>query len=193
MTQQWVTRPDASKLPECYGKMWDPREVACSGGPNPAFKDPNTGSHIQGQCVFYSSCGARVQATRQQLIPTTALARTTPTPATQVAKPYGSGGPSTAVVPQQQIPQQFSGQLMQQLVAFQQQQLKNGQLPLGYQQMMPVNYSVPSYLTVREERMENESVFSMLGRELFRSVGKSFGHTLAAFFDTTPLRRGPNQ
>jgi hypothetical protein len=27
----------------------------------------------------------------------------------------------------------------------------------------------------------------MLGRELFRSVGKSLGHTLGNFFDTTPL------
>jgi hypothetical protein len=58
---------------------------------------------------------------------------------------------------------------------------------MGLQQMMPVNYSIPQYLTVREERRPGEGIFSMLGRELFRSVGKSLGHTLGNFFDTTPL------
>lgn len=195
MTQQWVTRTTVDdKPPTCFGtQLWDPRHTDCVGGPNPAYKDPETGQHVQRPCKYYNACGARYQAERQkQLIPTTALTRQVPAPMQQVARPYGSGGPTQPIVPQQ--PQQsFPAQVMQQLLAHQQQQVKNGQLPVGYQQMMPVNYSVPAYLTVREEQMENEGVFSVLGRELFRSVGKSFGHTLAAFFDTTPLRRGPRQ
>jgi hypothetical protein len=65
-------------------------------------------------------------------------------------------------------------------------QIPMGPVP-GFQQMMPVNFHIPQYLTVREDRRPGESIFQMLGREIFRSMGKSVGHTLGNFFDTTPL------
>jgi hypothetical protein len=61
----------------------------------------------------------------------------------------------------------------------------------GFQQMMPVNYEMPQYLTKREYRRPDESVFKVLGREVFRSVLKSAGHTFANFWDSTPIFEKP--
>ena len=53
---------------------------------------------------------------------------------------------------------------------------------------IPVNYKMPNYLTVPEEREQGESAWSVLGREILRSAAKAVGHAVAAFFDRTRLR-----
>jgi hypothetical protein len=52
--------------------------------------------------------------------------------------------------------------------------------------MVPVNYSMPQYLTVREPA-NGQGLVKRLGKEVMRSMGKSFGHTLAHFFDVEPF------
>jgi hypothetical protein len=71
---------------------------------------------------------------------------------------------------------------------FPQQQQFHHQVPA--QQMMPVNYQMPSYLSVPETIRPGEGMFAPLMRSLFRSAGKSVGHSLAHFFDWTPASRG---
>lgn len=44
------------------------------------------------------------------------------------------------------------------------------------------HYTMPQYLTVREAP-DSGHVVKRLSFELLRSMGKSFGHTLANFFD----------
>lgn len=51
------------------------------------------------------------------------------------------------------------------------------------QQMMPVNFSIPQYLSVREP-VTSGGVMKRLSWEVFRSMGKSIGHTLSNFFDS---------
>jgi hypothetical protein len=52
-----------------------------------------------------------------------------------------------------------------------------------------LNYMVPGYLTVPEQRQEDTSFWGLLGRESMRSVGKALGHTISNFFDVQPFRR----
>jgi hypothetical protein len=54
--------------------------------------------------------------------------------------------------------------------------------------MVPVNYGMPQYLTVREP-VNGQRLFTRLGVEVLRSMGKSFGHTLANFFDVEMFTR----
>lgn len=48
---------------------------------------------------------------------------------------------------------------------------------------------MPQYLTIPEPVRDDVSWIARLGHEILRSVFKSFGHSLAAFFDSNPLRR----
>ena len=104
----------------------------------------------------------------------------------------------------QQLQQQFV-QMQQQFMVQQMEMMKRGQIPqgmmmppqmmpgmmpgpqMGFQQMMPVNFEIPQYLTRREHRRPDESLFRMLGREVARSMLKSAGHTFANFWDSTPF------
>lgn len=54
--------------------------------------------------------------------------------------------------------------------------------------MMPVNYGLPQYLTVREP-VTGGALMKRLGVEVIRSMGKSFGHTIAHFFDVEIFTR----
>ena len=197
--------------PPCFGKLWDPHDVECTGGPDAAFKDAN-GNHVRERCVFFEQCGAIRQADTRVTAPPTPppyltqlhpnapppgrttypqtfggqVPRTTPTALAAMANPYQQ---------QQQQQQQLIQQLLQQVAALKQntQNTMMGMPPQhpqqmvpGYQQMMPVNFAIPQYLTVREERTPDGTVWGMLGREIARSMGKSFGHTLSNFFDSTP-------
>lgn len=199
----WMSRtsvPTAKAQPDCFGKHWDGTNTECAGGNDPAYRHPDTGSHTRERCVFFESCGARVQAAKnnmvQNVVPAPQLTRFQPRPTNN---PQPLGGQPTQIQPQAMVPtapqynaQQINQQIVQQvLAAIRQgtpQAAPNAQL--GYQQMMPVNFHVPQYLSVREERGPEDSLIGLLGRELVRSMGKSVGHTLANFFDMTPLR-GP--
>ena len=60
--------------------------------------------------------------------------------------------------------------------------------PLVYQPYQLPGTQMPHYLTVPEP-VEGISWGARLGQELARSMGKAFGHTLAAYFDSNPFRR----
>lgn len=54
-------------------------------------------------------------------------------------------------------------------------------------QMMPVNYGMPSYLSILEpKRLKKGKKWKSLSYEVGRSMGKSIGHSIAFFFDSVP-------
>lgn len=203
--------------PPCFGKLWDPHDVECTGGPDAAFKDAN-GNHVRERCVFFEQCGATCQAAAITTPPhlTQLRPNNTPPPGrTTYPQTFGTQLPQTTPTTltaapnsyqqqhqQQNQQHQLIQQLLQQITVLQrntpnammmapqqlqqQQQQQPYQMMPGYQQMMPVNFAIPQYLTVREERAPDGSVWGMLLREIARSMGKSFGHTLSNFFDSTP-------
>ena len=203
--------------PVCFGKSWEQHAPECAGGADPTHReekiDAKTGdkyiSHVREPCGYFNECGSRIQASRmqeaqqQQIIPTTSLTRAwaqRPAPQ-QVAVPQPMGGTQQGIqqFTMQNLQQQFEKMqrdyMQQQMSSMQRGQMPpNMMMPMqmqgpmpGYQQMMPVNFEIPQYLTVREKRRENEGVFRMLGREVARSMLKSAGHTFANFFDSTPF------
>jgi hypothetical protein len=48
---------------------------------------------------------------------------------------------------------------------------------------------MPQYLTVPEPISDDIHWGVRLGHEIFRSIIKAFGHSVAAYFDANPLRR----
>jgi hypothetical protein len=179
----------SSDRPECHGKFWDRSAVECEGGLDPAYEDGRAGTiqrtcategreattaeqeilnkrNLRPRCDFYSSCAAKQQLSKFQ------GERHKAEVATQqhvhVAPPQRQVTVPTHVTQQMQVQPQ--------------------QMQPGYQQMMPVNYQMPAYLTVPEQRTNGQSMFNLLGREIFRGMGKSLGHTVAHFFDQNPTR-----
>jgi len=51
-----------------------------------------------------------------------------------------------------------------------------------------LNYQMPGYLSVPEERQPGEGIMPVLGREVFRSMFKAVGHSVSHFFDVRPMR-----
>ncbi len=169
-------------MPQCFGHLYDSRAKECVGGFDIAFTGEN-GSHVREKCNWTTACSARVQA-KQQVIPTSNLLRahqtqfqTTNAPAPSYTRPslptapplrpYGAPPPNVA--PAYGHPQH-----------------------VGMQQMVPVNYGIPQYLSVREPSTSG-GLSKRLGRELVRSMGKSLGHTLANFFDTEIFGHKPDR
>lgn len=192
----------AEPIPTCFGdaKLWDPKEKECAGGLDPAFTDDN-GSHYRQKCLFFEACGTKVQASKVEsaraLIDPKSLVRPS-APLLGPARPPEQSFvesfarslvqqqymPPVAQQPQQYVPpaqqlQQRSIHLPPQAVQAQPQQF--------YQQMMPVNYQMPAYLSVPEVREVGESFWAVLARTVLRSIGKSLGHSVANMFDTVPL------
>lgn len=203
----------SEKPPACFERVddpkagvagWNPGSPECAGGLDPSFKNEVTGSHIRNRCVGFQACGNAVQAKK------VAMARGLIEPRTLLRPTVTS--PVTPPQQQQQqvttmVPNRYQGQV-QQLEAERQvlelrrqiEVLQRGgatavpQMVTGYQQMMPVNYSMPAYLTVPEP-VEPHGFWGMLSRTVVRSVGKSVGHSVAHLFDTipfTPPRGGGN-
>jgi hypothetical protein len=174
--------------PSCFGKQWDPKVAECAGGLDPAYTDPRTGSHTRERCHFFDNCGTRKVAgdmEQHRLISAQSLVRPQP-----VAAP--SGNPAF---------QQFIAQHNAAIAAQQQlhRTIAQQQAPVAphfqstYQQMMPVNYQMPGYLTVPELHGENDRWYHVLGRIAFRSIGKALGHSISHFFDTLILGPRPPQ
>jgi hypothetical protein len=184
--------------PSCFGKLWNPNETECNGGPDPKYNHPKNGSHIRERCDFFNECGARVQS--EQLISPQQMIRPpviTPPPAAtpRSFQEYMRQRDMSeaeaerirrATIIQQQQQQQRPVQVPYYPQPVQQPQIAYPQ-PI-YQQMMPVNYQMPSYLSVPEMRMPGQSFMGLLGREAVRAMGKSVGHTVANFFDMNPFR-----
>lgn len=187
--------------PECFGVSWNAKDVLCAGGADLTFRDERTGSHVRPPCDFFQACGTRVAHAKMEqsrLIPASNLVRS-PTPQQPV--------PAAAQAPAQMTPAQMQQWLNDQAKALatqmlqQMQQYPQGRSPAApYNtttypqggmffdtrfQPMPVNYQMPSYLTVPEGH--GGSLFGMLLRTLFRSMGKAAGHSFSHFWDTVPL------
>lgn len=188
---QFQTTPLTSQPPPCFGLQWSPTDAECSGGLDPQYTHPRTGSHVRERCMYYSTCGSKTQATK--LLPPAQLMRPQPQ-----FGPMGFPPPSPSQ--QLQISQAASdfmrryGQAQPMIPApvMQPQQgfvPQSYGMPVPYQSMVPMSSQMPAYLSVLEPRTEDASLWSILSREMTRSLLKSLGHTIAHFFDTTPFRR----
>lgn len=204
---QFNLNPDPP--PDCFGKSWNPKDVLCAGGADITYRDDRTGSHVRPQCDYYSSCGARVAHTQMEqsrLMPAQNLVRS-PTP--QPATPQASAPPSwmSPTQMQQWMNEQaktLATQMFQQMQQYPQTGRNAAAAPYGSPpypqgggyfdprfQPMPVNYQMPAYLTVPEERFAGDSLFVVLFRTIFRSVLKAGGHSFSHFWDTMPMGRPP--
>jgi hypothetical protein len=94
-------------------------------------------------------------------------------------------------MPQQHYQHQYQHQQYPHMVAPYIAQQGPQFVPLMVQQQ---GSQMPHYLTVPEPINLNESSWRRLAREIFRSMGKSAGHTSAAFFDHNPINphKGPD-
>jgi hypothetical protein len=170
-----VLKPNNENVPpDCFGLSFEASDKLCIGGYDPVYTD-GSGSHTRPACNFSSACAARVQASGRShppnFVPAGSLVRphTTVTPPAATRPPYPAYGQPqqprpTAYGPPssyQQPPMQHLGSM--------------SNVPLGH-------YSMPQYLTVRETP-DSGGVAKRLSFEILRSMGKSFGHTLANFFD----------
>lgn len=207
----WLGSTNRSTTPpQCFGKSWEQFTPECAGGPDAAFTDEK-GGHVREACGFFSACGSRTQAAKMEeaqknLVPATSLVRAwqgRPAPV-QNPQPVGGTPQGIAQFTQQQFEaaqKQQMAQMQQQMAAWQRAQMQ--QMPMmpqmmgmpqpGFQQMMPVNFGIPQYLTRREHRRPDEGIFRVLGREVARSMMKSAGHTFANFFDSTPFFEPPKE
>jgi hypothetical protein len=168
--------------PECFGQLWDPKATECSGGYDPGFVAQN-GGKVRPKCEMFDMCRTRVSLRkaneRPPLIPPQSLIRP-PFQMPQVAVPY-----QQHLVPGR--PFQAPAQQPQQ----QQWQYPHAPLQIRPIEMMPVSHHMPAYLSEAETRLDGESYWAPLGREVVRGMVKAFGHSLAHFFDTVPFTRKP--
>lgn len=156
------------EVPNCFGKAFLSSAPECVGGHDMAYTDDD-GGHIRPPCDFVTSCSARTQAMKNtRLIAPQNLVRP-PTQFHSYTTPYAppTSSQSHAHYPPVPVPHHPPG---------------------GFQQMMPVNYGLPQYLTVREP-VTGGALMKRLGVEVIRSMGKSFGHTIAHFFDVEIFTR----
>jgi len=180
-----------SEVPECFGKEWDKNAAECAGGPDQNFTHPKSGLHVREQCSFFQSCGSRTQAKSmaQGVIPPQQLVRPPQAPQAQpqtfadfmrlknaewaeqqrVAAMQGSRPSIAPAVPQQQAP------VMHTAV----------HRPASVYQL---NYEMPGYLTTPEQRMDGETLWPVLLREIIRSMLKALGHSVSHFFDARAFK-----
>ena len=198
-----VSIPVSTELPKCLGKDWDRNAVECAGGPDPGFDD-GRGGHIRKQCNYYQTCAARTQASKQQSLllarPPAPAPQAAPTAPPQTFEGYLSRQieqqrqaaaatvwrppvvlPQVAPVPQYPSQYQPHPQAMQPYYP----QQPGPQFPAAQYQL---NYQVPGYLTVPEDRADGEGLMSVLFREMCRGTGKAAGQVLAHFFDVRTFR-----
>lgn len=173
MLKTQSTSATTNDMPDCFGRSFDRTDTLCVGGHDPAYWDGV--SHRRESCKWVPSCSARVQASNPakptNIIPAASLVRTPPTtPATPFNKVTQPTQPATTSF----TPWRPSTTQQQ------------PQAPAWG----AAHYGIPQYLTVREP----ENGRSLLGRlfvEIWRSLGKSLGHTIAHFFDVEPVGRQP--
>ncbi len=182
---------EADSAPSCFGDptLFDSSSPECIGGHDPAHfnqnaSSPNFRSQIRDQCDWVQACAARVQA-KQHLIPVSNLTRNQPPPPQPQPQAQQANGhwatkfnPPTAPQPAQPwrppsppAPHTYTPPHMQHMHG---------------PQMMPVNFGIPQYLSVREPQTSG-SYGERLFIESLRSMLKSIGHTFAHFFDAEVL------
>ncbi len=171
--------PTREAPPVCFGgPLWDPKAKECAGGLDPAFTD-DSGSHVRHRCLFFNECGTRSQASRMEparglLDPKSLLKNNVPIlgptrpvqeqPQNQLA---GFVERFASSIAQQSAQVQYNHQGQSRPIHLPPQQVYQHQQQYGYQQMMPVNYQMPGYLTVPEVRVENQSFWSFLMKTIF--------------------------
>lgn len=177
--------------PVCFAKEWDKDAAECAGGRDAGYTNPRTGLNIRDKCSFFDSCGARTQAGRiaQTVIPAGHLVRpgivTPPTSMGDYLRKQAADN-----VAEQQRTRAFGWQthVPQVPVA----QTPQGPVPQYAVQnpgrLYHLNYEMPGYLSVPEERMPGESLQQVLLREVIRSVLKAMGHAISHFFDARRIK-----
>jgi len=173
----------SDELPDCFGdpKLYDPKCTECRGGYDPSFtEDPG---HIRPKCAVFEACGARSRAK----LASGGLSHYSTVQPQRPERPVtltGKQGTPGALVP--------VNQQAQQVQFVHPQNLQPVQAPVMVPaQMMPVNYGVPSYLSVLEpKRLKKGKKWKSLTCEVGRSIGKSVGHSIAFFFDSVPWTGG---
>lgn len=193
--------------PNCFGKSFSTTHVVCTGGTDPTWVEAVTGSRVRPRCPDYQDCGraSGKLADGPRLIPANTLVRPAYTPPTyQQPQPTPSFRPPTATTPgpmmapqgMPSLPPIPTPQYAPQPQNFQPHPIPGHQhagvpfypqqqAPYGYQQMMPVNYGMPGYLTAPEPSQPGFA--RALGRTVARSIAKAFGHSIAHFFDANTL------
>jgi len=161
-------------LPKCFGDtdLYDPKNAECAGGYDPSFYEE--GSHVRPKCATFEACGSHCRAKNAINRVGGAAALTTPSRSVTVLQSNKKGQPQHIAVSQPTFvtAEQLQAQPAPILVA---------------NQMMPVNYGMPSYLSVLEpERKKKGKKWKSLTSEVGRSIGKSVGHSIAHFFDSVP-------
>ena len=208
-----MTQVATNSPPECFGRSWNSSRAICSGGLDPAYKDPVTGMHVRNKCAWYDNCSTRTmanQARPQNLIPVESLNRNQPVvyqnqqPAPQqqtnwvsaaeverIRREAAQQGAQQVIRNQQALPQypQQNPYYQPNQVPVQQAPMIHPQYQVHPVQMVPMSSYMPSYLTAPEQLGPGDSMFGALMRSLFRSAGKSMGHSLAHFFDVNPFNR----
>lgn len=185
--------------PSCYGKDWDKNVPECAGGPDPNYTHPQTQQHIREQCNFFQSCGVRVQAARSaQVIPPQNLVRppiVPPPPAPAPGQTFRDYVQATSAAHLEATRQQALAGARPPIVPSQptwQQQQQHPTMYQGHAQypapMYQLNYQMPGYLTVSEERLPGESLWVVVALEIVRSLIKAFGHSLAHAVDVRRIR-----
>lgn len=197
---QTVLREDK---PACFGRVddpvkqeegWNPQVSACAGGPDPAYTNEKTGSHVRDRCMFFQQCGAvanakKFEGMRQTLISPTSLVKQPPVVGQTIQVQQAAPNKLAESLQQQQAIQQQQqyNAMMAQMQQMQRMGIQPQQMMVpGYQQMMPVNYQMPGYLT-SPEVIEPGGFWKAVARTVFRSVGKSVGHSVAHMFDSVPF------
>ena len=204
--------------PSCFGThVWSATAPECVGGPDAGYEHPTTGAHARERCRWYQSCAdVKTRTTVQPLIQPQQLLRQPkqptifapvqppPRPIAPTQRPPIAPVVQTAFTPRPpmpvpaqpaahypQYPQPIQPQPVAQPVAAQ------GYVPPHVAQMGPMQVPVsvqqpgaamPHYLTNPEPIDPNGGTAGALGRTLARSAMKAIGHSVAAFFDHTPLK-----
>lgn len=193
-----------SKVPDCFGRTWDQNAAECAGGRDPNYTDGN-GTHIRERCDFFNSCGAKKQAAEQErkvapsfysnpIIPASSLTRRfgPQPPPTSYAQPYAGHSPSHAPSQLEQELHRARIVIQQQEEALQQRYAVGQAPPTRTPNMMAMDMYVPKYLSTPEPRAPGQSVWAVLGREVMRGVMKAAGHTVASYWDRTPIGEKPD-
>lgn len=176
-----LNKPPGS--PDCYGThLWSAIAKECTGGPDAAYTHPANGTHVRERCRWFQSCAGASAQTKAAVVPAsnlTAHLHPVQLQARPGFLPSPPPRPLTATFQPQQQPYHHPTTLGQPWIAQQGPQA----VPLPYQ---APGAQMPSYLAVPEPA-ESGHWFKRLLRETFRSMGKATGHTIASFFDHTPI------
>jgi hypothetical protein len=203
--------------PRCFGSEWDPKDVDCTGGYNPAYAGEG-GTKIQPRCDFFEPCKGRVSLKKieelqkqGQIIRPEALVQarraadqvpqtTSPGP-TSARQEQPAAPPAPPVAqPIAEVPSQHQHMIHPMLLPL----LMGGGLPFmppgsPYYPPTPAprepirreslspSPSIHPYLAVSEPRRKGERLIKPLGREMARAGLKAVFQTAANFFDFVPF------